>query len=201
MPGIHEPRDRATYDASPTGGTPATDARPRAAEMRQPDRWLAVLRIVVGLWFVKAILTKLTIGLAWGAIPLPMASERWVTVMPRILTRYAAENPFPAYRAFLLETVIPDATFAHLTALGEVAVGLSLTLGLFTVLGGCAGALQVLFYGLAVQHMSDGQRGFHVLLLALMLAFTFARAGRRWGLDGWLRRRHPDGLAARLPLG
>jgi uncharacterized membrane protein YphA (DoxX/SURF4 family) len=200
MPRIQERLEQASYDAPPQAAR-ADAVRPATVDMRHPDRWLAVLRVIVGLWFLKAILTKLTIGLAWGVVPLPMASDRWIAVMPKILARYAAENPFPAYRSFLLDTVIPNAAFAHLTALGEVAVGLSLTLGLLTVLGASAGVMQVIFYGLAVQHMSDGQRGFHVLLLALMLAFLFARAGRRWGLDGWLRRRHPQHLLARLPLG
>jgi hypothetical protein len=39
--------------------------------------------------------------------------------------------------------------------------------------------------------MSSGQLGFHVLLTALMTTFGFTRAGRRWGVDGWLRRRFP----------
>jgi thiosulfate dehydrogenase (quinone) large subunit len=169
--------------------------------MRHPERWLAALRIIVGLWFLKSLLTKVTIVMAWGVIPVPAASPRWIGTMPKLLARYAAENPFPAYKAFLLDSAAPSIAFAHLTALGEVAVGLSLALGLLTVLGASFGAMQVVFYGLAVQHMSSGQQGFHVLLLPLMLAFLFARAGRTWGLDGWLRRRHPRALLARLPLG
>ncbi len=80
--------------------------------------------------------------------------------MPKLIERYAAENPFPAYKAFLLGTVAPNESFAHLTALGEVAVGLSLAFGLFTVLGASFGALQVIFYGLAVQHTARDSRAF-----------------------------------------
>jgi thiosulfate dehydrogenase (quinone) large subunit len=169
--------------------------------MRNPDRWLAVLRIVVGAWFLKSLFSKLAIGMAWGVIPAPVASDRWLETMPRLIERYAAENPFPAYKAFLLETVAPNPAFAHLTALGEVAIGLSLTFGLLTVLGASFGALQVMFYGMAVQHMSPGQQGFHVMLLAMMIAFLFARAGRTWGLDGWLLSRNANGAPARLRLG
>jgi uncharacterized membrane protein YphA (DoxX/SURF4 family) len=122
-----------------------------------------------------------------------VASERWIETMPRLIARYAADNPFPAYKAFLLGTVAPSHALAHLTALGEVAVGLSLVLGLFTELGAAAGALQVIFYGLAVQHMSPGQQGFHVMLFAMMVAFGFARAGRTWGLDAWLSGRRIHG--------
>ena len=37
--------------------------------MRAPEFWIALLRIVVGAWFLKAVWTKLTIGWAWGAVP------------------------------------------------------------------------------------------------------------------------------------
>src|SRR5512138_1397144 len=157
--------------------------------MRYPQRWLAVLRLTVGLWFLKSLFTKLSIGLLAGVIPVPVASERWIATMPKLIAKYAADNPFPAYKAFLLGSVVPNHAYAHLTALGEVAVGLSLTLGLLTELGAAFGALQVIMYGLAVQHMSSGQQGFHVMLLAMMVAFLFAHAGRCWGLDGWLWRR------------
>ncbi len=170
-----------------------------APAMRAPQRWLAVLRIVVGLWFVKSLFTKLTIGLAWGILPIPTANARWLNVMPKLVARYAADNPIEWYRSFLLDTVIPNShIFAHLTALGEVAVGLSLTLGLVTVLGAFFGLIEVIFYGLAVQHMSSGQQGFHVMLLAMMIAFLFSRAGRRWGLDAWLLRRYPGSPWAKL---
>ena len=164
--------------------------------MRHPERWLAVLRITVGLWFLKSIATKVSVALAAGFLPVPVASERWIETMPKLLARYAAENPFPAYKAFLLGTVVPNQAFAHLTALGEVAVGLSLVLGLFTEVGAVAGALQVIFYGLAVQHMSPGQQGFHVMLFAMMVAFLFARAGRTWGIDAVLARRGRRGPRA-----
>ena len=154
--------------------------------MRHPERWLAVLRLTVGVWFLKSLFTKIAIGLVGGVIPVPVASDRWIATMPKLIAKYAADNPFPAYRAFLLDTVIPNHAFAHLTALGEVAVGLSLTLGVLTELGAAFGALQVVFYGLAVQHMSSGQQGFHVMLLAMMIAFGFSHAGWTWGLDGWL---------------
>ncbi len=54
------------------------DAPAGAPAMRAPERWLAVLRIAVGLWFAKAIVTKLAITLAWGFLPVPTASDRWI---------------------------------------------------------------------------------------------------------------------------
>jgi uncharacterized membrane protein YphA (DoxX/SURF4 family) len=170
--------------------------------MHDPERWIAVLRIVVGLWFVKSIITKVTIVLLGGVLPVPAASARWVATMPKLLTRYAAENPIGGFKHFIETTVIPDAPFyANLTALGETAVGLGLTLGFCTMLAAAVGLVLVTNYGLATQHMSPGQQGFHVLLFACMIIFIATRAGRRWGLDGWLRARYPRSWLARLPLG
>ena len=149
--------------------------------------------MVVGVWFAKSILTKLGFTLAGGFLPLPVASTRWQMVMPKLIAKYATDNPFPWYKSFLLDTVIPNShVFATLTALGEIGVGLSLLLGLFTPLGAFFGLLQVVFYGMAVQQQSSGQQGFHVMLGLLMLTFLFTHAGRRWGTDARLRERWPS---------
>ena len=166
--------------------------------MRAPACWLAALRIVVGAWFLKGAVNKIAIVLAWGFLPLPGANARWIATMPTLLGRYAAENPIGGYRSFLLDTVIPNAAlFANLTALGETVVAISLVLGLLTPLGAAVGLFLAILYGLAVQHMSSGQLGFHVLLVSLMLAFFFARAGRTWGLDARLRARWPTAVLTR----
>jgi len=98
-------------------------------------------------------------------------------------------------------TVIPNSTvFAQLTAWGETAVGIGLTLGLLTGVASIVGLLLVTNYGLATQWMSPGQQGFHIVLFFLMLAFLFARVGRTWGVDGWLARRKPRSLLSRRPF-
>ena len=170
--------------------------------MRFPGRWLAVLRIVVGLWFLKALFTKLSLTLLWGFLPVPTASERWIHTMPMLVARYAEGNPVGFFKDFLQHTVIPySQLFAQLTAFGEVAVGLGLTFGFLTALASALGLWIVLNYGLATQWMTPNQRGFHVVLAACMIAFFASRAGRHWGVDGWLRTRRPNSRLARLPLG
>jgi hypothetical protein len=62
------------------------------------------------------------------------------------------------------------------------------------------GVVLVTNYGLATQWMSSGQQGFHLVLFALMVAFFFARAGRRWGLDAVIAARKPTTLLARRPI-
>jgi uncharacterized membrane protein YphA (DoxX/SURF4 family) len=169
--------------------------------MHYPAEWLAVLRIVVGLYFVKSLVTKMSLVMVAGFLPVPAVSERWLTVMPKIVARQASDNPLGFYKQFLEGTVLPNSSiFAQLTAWGETAVGFGLTLGLLTGLAAMVGLVLVVNYGLATQWMSPGQQGFHLVLFFLMLAFFFARAGRTWGVDGWLARRNPRSLAARRPF-
>jgi uncharacterized membrane protein YphA (DoxX/SURF4 family) len=176
--------------------------RPRQpVSLVHPAGWLVALRIVVGLYFVKSLITKMSIGLVAGFVPVPMTSARWLEVMPKIVARQASENPIGFYKQFLEEVVLPHSTlFAHLTAWGETAVGIGLTLGIFTGLAALIGLFLVTNYGLATQWMSPGQQGFHIVLFVLMLAFFFARAGRRWGGDGWLARANPRSRFTRRPI-
>jgi hypothetical protein len=44
------------------------------------------------------------------------------------------------------------------------------------------------------------QKEFHIVLFTLMLAFFFARAGRRWGLDASLARSRPKSFLTRRPI-
>lgn len=173
----------------------------RSIDMTRPSQWLAVLRILVGLYFVKSLVTKMTVVLAGGVLPLPAVSDRWLSVMPKIVAKQASENPIAFYKNFLEQTVLTHSNvFAHLTAWGETVAGLGLTLGFCTGLAALVGLLLVTNYGLATQWMSSGQQGFHLVLFALMVAFFFARAGRRWGLDAVIAARKPTTLLARRPI-
>ena len=178
----------------------AYTSRPTVS-MSHPDRWLAVLRIVVGLYFAKAVVTKLGVVMVGGVLPLPGASERWISTMPKIVTKQASENPILFYKQFLENTVLTHAeTFAQLTAWGEAITGLGLTLGLLTGVASLTGLILAVNYGLATQWMSPGQQGFHLVLVALMIAFFFARSGRTWGLDARLWSANPNSMFARRPF-
>jgi thiosulfate dehydrogenase (quinone) large subunit len=165
----------------------------RSDAMIHPARAIAVLRIVVGAWFVKAVWTKLALAYVAGVIPYPVVSARFVGFHPKRVAEFAAGNPIDWYKEFLERTVLPDAaTFATLQAYGEAAVGLGLILGLLTGVTAVVGLFLALNYGLATQWMSFGQQGFHLLLITSMLLFLLTRAGRVWGLDGWLLARAPN---------
>jgi uncharacterized membrane protein YphA (DoxX/SURF4 family) len=164
-------------------------------------QWIAVIRIAVGLYFVKSLVTKMSIVLLGGFLPFPAVSNRWMHVMPTIVTKQASDNPILFYKHFLEGTVLTHGElFAHLTAWGETVVGLGLTLGFLTGLSSLVGLVLVINYGLATQWMSPGQQGFHMLLTLLMITFFFSRAGRTWGLDGRLAQTRPRSVMTRRPF-
>ena len=172
-----------------------------STDMSHPREWLALLRIVVGLYFVKSLVTKMTLVLLGGVLPIPAVSERWLTIMPKLVAKQASDNPLAFYKQFLEGTVLPHSSvFAQLTAWGETVVGIGLTLGLVTGLASLVGFILVINYGLATQWMSPGQLGFHLVLFFLMLAYFGARAGRVWGIDRWLVQRWPRSILSRRPF-
>src|SRR2546429_8642276 len=169
--------------------------------MRSPERWLAALRIAVGIWFAKAIFTKLSMTLAWGFLPLPTASDRWIHVMPLLVTKYAEGNPVGFFREFLQATVVSHGTlFAQLTAFGEAAVGLGLVFGCLTTLASAIGLVLVVNYGLAVQWQGSAPAGVPYMLISTLVALLAVRAGPGWGGDGWARAPQPGSRLRRPPL-
>src|SRR3954462_1806673 len=158
--------------------------------MNHPQRWIAFLRLIVGVWFVKTVWTKLALFFAWGVIPYIGVSSRFIGFHPKRVAEFAAGNPLDWYRQFLEGTVLPNATlFAKLQAFGEALVGAALVLGLFTRLAAVIGFFLTLNYGLATQWMSFGQQGFHVLLVASMIIFLGSAAGRVAGVDQLILRK------------
>lgn len=161
--------------------------------MRNADRWLAVLRIATGAWFIKAIWTKWV--LLAGMVPVPMASQRWIETLPHILQGYAEVNPLTLFGSALQHTVIPNVeVFAHLTAIGEGIVGIGLTLGLLTRTSAVGGLFLLLCYEFGALGLPFSRHGLRLFMIVALLAFFFARAGAVWGCDAWLDRR----TAARL---
>jgi uncharacterized membrane protein YphA (DoxX/SURF4 family) len=169
--------------------------------MKRPEFWIALLRVVVGAWFIKAVWTKLTVEFLWGVVPYPAVVPRFVAFHPKRVAEFAAGNPVGWYKDFLEHSVLPhSATYAALQAYGEAAVGVGLVLGLFTGLAALVGLFLSLNYGLASQWMSFGQQGFHLLLITSMIIFLGARAGRAWGLDARLFGRGEGGSRSILRL-
>jgi uncharacterized membrane protein YphA (DoxX/SURF4 family) len=174
---------------------------PTPIDMSHPSRWLAVLRILVGLWFVKALWSKMDLVLLGGFFPFLGVEPRWIATMPTIVARQAAENPILWYKAFLEQTVLThSALFADMIAWGEVLTGLSLTLGCFAGLGSLGALWLSINYGLASAHLSAASLGFHYMLVITLGVLFLARSGRAWGLDGWIAWRWPGSVLTWRPF-
>jgi thiosulfate dehydrogenase [quinone] large subunit len=157
--------------------------------------WLALVRITVGLAMLSNGINKFGVKLEGG----PPGANWLVNATPlRTILDGATKSPAvdPLYRSFLETVALPNAeVFAVLIAVGETLVGLSLTLGLLTRLGGFGGAFLHLNYMLMKGLLSHGgyiDRVFFVL--EIMLAVT--AAGYVLGLDGLLRASMPTWLRA-----
>ena len=61
--------------------------------MKIPQLWLAMLRIVVGAWFLKAVWTKLTVEFAWDVVPYLTVSPRFIGFQPKRVAEFANGNP------------------------------------------------------------------------------------------------------------
>ena len=174
---------------------------PTQVDMSHPSRWMAVLRILVGLWFLKALFSKMEFVMLGGVVPWIGTEQRWIDLMPVILSKQMETNQLLWYKAFVEQTVLPNvALFARLTAWGEVLVGLSLVSGLFAGLGALGGLWLSINYGLAGAQASSASAGLHYMLISVFVVLFLARSGRAWGLDGWVGWRWPGTILSWRPF-
>src|SRR5947199_9694753 len=78
---------------------------------------------------------------------------------------------------------------------------LPIVFGCCTSVAAAIGLVLVVNYGLAVQWQGSAQQGFHYMLITTLVVILGARAGRVWGVDGWVRAHRPGGWLRRVPLG
>ena len=95
------------------------------------------------------------------------------------------KNPtFEFYKNFLHDVVLPNFnTFGYITFLTEISLGISLLLGLFTVLGGMGGALFQFNIMLGAYSVPHEWYWVWPLLIVPHLVFAHCRAGRTLGID------------------
>jgi len=145
------------------------------SRLANKERWLAVLRIFAGLFFLNAGIPKL--------------NSEFVGGMAATLKGFA-DGSWEWYRDFLLNTALPHATsLGYLVSLGEVAIGAALLLGLFTGLASIAGASMTINYYLATSHMGPASEGINLYATVVFIILLATQAGRVWGLDYYLARK------------
>jgi thiosulfate dehydrogenase [quinone] large subunit len=143
-------------------------------------QWLALLRIAIGLWWIKSVLHKpLHAFLSEGMVS-------WTVSL-------ADNHPVPAFGALINRMVGSNATwFPYLVVAGEAAAGIGLTLGLLTPVSALVAIFLNLNY-LALAGVEPKDRSVNpayqceqgqnlVMIAAEVLLFVMA-AGSTWSID------------------
>ena len=152
--------------------------------------WLALLRIGVGLWWLESVRHKnLPDFLRGGAMD-------WVESLTK-------DHPIPAFARQIQRLSLASqrrrVATSWLVVAGELLVGLSLTLGLFTPLGAAGGIFLNLNYLLLAGLKDQGEQGQNLMMLLSEAVILGSDAGRTWSLDTALTRYLPTG-SERLAL-
>ncbi len=144
--------------------------------------WFTVLRFYAGVFWLSHGIPKFLDAQAY----MPPSG-----FMPQLVQKgVMSQSGF--YHDFLLNFVTPNITvFAELVRLGEVLVGCSLLLGVFTRFGGFVGCLLALNYMAARGEFASWMTIGSLDAAAFMLSFLMLAvpAGRVAGIDAALVRR------------
>lgn len=144
--------------------------------------WFTVLRLYAGAFWLSHGILKFV----YSASYMPPSG-----FMPQIVQK-AMMTQTGFYHDFLLNVVTPNMTlFAELVRLGEVLVGCSLVLGVFTRFGGFVGCFLALNYMAINGEYSSWSSIGSIEAAAFMLSFMMlvVPAGRVAGIDAMLMRR------------
>lgn len=152
-----------------------------------PSLSLGLLRMMFGLLWLDMALQKAPWVITDG--------QRFGWLYGWIWTEI--KNPtFEFYKNFLHDVVLPNFnTFGYMTFFTEMSFGISLLLGLFTVLGGIGGALFQFNIMLGAYSVPGEWYWIWPLLICPHLVFAHSRAGRSLGIDRLLYDRLAQGEA------
>lgn len=151
--------------------------------------WLAYLlipRVFFGAYFLSTGLDKLRGG--WLGRPVAVAQPTARPVLAVILDQFAHSNPYPFYKRFLLQMVIPRAAqWRYLIVFGETAIGLSLLTGTLTRVGAFFGIVANSNY-LFMKGVRSPEGGVDQAFIVGLVLTLLGNPGRSLGGDQLLRR-------------
>jgi uncharacterized membrane protein YphA (DoxX/SURF4 family) len=158
-----------------------TNANPAPEVVNQAEAatGLAVIRVTIGAMFIWVFFENLGKGLytAWG--------------YANLINQYIKTSHSPAaWKAVMGLAASNAAIAAPLQALTEISLGILLLIGLLTRPAAFVGFL---FLG-SLWISEFGTSWIWELLVSVLacLGLAIGRAGRKWGVDGWLLQRHPS---------
>lgn len=117
----------------------------------------------------------------------------------RVTTTFVHTAVSPAIADLLRTVVAPNAhLFAVMLGIGDLAIGISLALGLFTKLGAAGEIVRAVTNLLVAGASGADTQGFNVLLILAGVIAIVTCSGRRFGIDAWLVSRYPSARALRV---
>lgn len=157
-------------------------------------RGVALLRIAVGVIFLWAGLEKLlgagAAGFdATGFLKFGTAGTLGWPFVTGEVAEGTIFNPTHGFWTALAASPTAMSVINVLVPLGQIGIGISLILGLFTRFGAAMGALMMLFFFFAAWDFEFGIVNQHLTYLVVCLAIAGLGAGRYYGLDETLATR------------
>jgi thiosulfate dehydrogenase [quinone] large subunit len=146
-----------------------------AFDLLRLEEWLAILRIGVGLWWLESVRHKDVRDFLRGG------SMGWVESLTE-------NHPIPPFANMVRRTSLSSprrrVVTSWLVLLGELSVGISLTLGLLTPVGAIVGIfLNANYFLLAGLNPDYGEQGQNLMMILAQVVIFFTAAGMTWGLD------------------
>jgi thiosulfate dehydrogenase [quinone] large subunit len=148
-------------------------------------QWLAILRIGVGLWWLKSFLHKPHRDFVSGDM------VNWTLSL-------ADNHPVPPFGRMIRGLVGPNASwFPYLVLLGELAVGIGMTFGLLTPISILVAIFlnlnYILLAGVRPKDISVNKayqceqgQNWNMIVAEVVLFFMAAAVGCTWSVDGAL---------------
>jgi len=139
----------------------------------------ALLRICLGLLFLRAVQGKIAAG------------GHWPDAMAAFLN-HQGKSMFAFYRPFIDNVVIPHKVmFANLVRIGELGVGLALVTGTVTRLAAFFGVVMALNYMWAKGQAFWLPTNHDALFVLALIGLALMGAGRVLGVDYFLAKKYP----------
>lgn len=133
--------------------------------------WMAMLRVLVGYWFLHAGLTKL---MEW-----PFSAKGYLLYASQGTILAPVEQWFAQNALWLPNVMVP---------VGELLIGLGLMVGLLTRLAAFNGAFLMVFFYITNHGWAHGMVNGDLMGLLLFMTIGLFGAGRALGLDGYVER-------------
>jgi uncharacterized membrane protein YphA (DoxX/SURF4 family) len=141
-------------------------------------KWIAALRIMIGLMF----LTTWGFNLIEGFYTPDGLLRFFTEIFPQ------SENPLAFYAAFINGVILPvRGVFAPFQLVAEGLLGLALLVGAFTPLFSLAGIFFLINTFLAT--LGYDWPWAYIMPIGILVVTAFTQAGRAWGVDTYLLSR------------